>query len=421
MTHNFTKLNQENENKLILQDNMQHTACGLQPDAYGLSCNPIISQSCAPVIHKSSCSWRLLLANCFLLLAMMLGIGDVWGQKTDFIDRTKGTEGNVTKTSEGNYTWTVPAGVTVFRVHGIGGGGGGGGAHAYAYAKATANCSFTPSWGAGHCDSQAEAGAFAFAGGSGGGGGAYDVVTITNPSASYNLYIGKGGTANNDVNGGSDASDGEATWFGTNLLRANGGTRGFYHFQNCSKSENNNTQESGGDLCYSMLSDPSNGGGKNNSHDASVKGNNGSKGTYRHSGSTYSVIGGQGGSAPSISGYSYSGTGGAGRTESRGASDGHNDTHTATSGYKYGGGGGGGAALARKFVSANASATMAFGIGNNSDSDSKEGYNEGYGNGGDGYNGCVWIEYITASASVTQHTCSNGNDGKIYLPRSLSH
>jgi hypothetical protein len=115
------------------------------------------------------------------LIAYLSGAGDAQNQ--------------VTFTTVGAQTWTVPENVTSISVLVIGGGGGG--------------------------PDQARAG------GAGGGGGlAYANNITVVPGTTYNLFVGAGGT-NGTLNTGSSGTAGSASWFNTSAyLFANGGTNG---------------------------------------------------------------------------------------------------------------------------------------------------------------------------------------------------
>ena len=359
MKLNFTELNQGNENKLILHDNMLHTACGLQPDAYGSSRNPVISRPCAPVVHKSSPSWRLLLFNCFLILSMMLGMSDVaWGQKKITFDvGSVSPSGAATQNSNTKqWTWYVPATTTKVKVSGVGGGGGGGNA------TATANSSKT----------------FAVAAAGGGGGGAYDykLVTVTY-NKPFALYVAQ------EV---ANATNGETSWAkydggANNVMQANGGVKG------ANASATNNFVNGDGGAKGSKVNEGSDG----------VKGDDGtSNRTTNHSNLIWTeykwtAIGGKGGN---------SGSGGVGSSGANASAIGYStngDTGNGSAistGGKYGGGGGGGAASAWSRYGGTQSTSRI---------------------GGGGAQGRVWIEYITAEVTSVTHTCAGTNGGKIVI------
>ena len=66
-------------------------------------------------------SWRLLLANCFLILAMMFGMGDVWGQNPTPVQKDPVKIDGV----GADQPWTIPAGTyQIVKLEAIGGGGG---------------------------------------------------------------------------------------------------------------------------------------------------------------------------------------------------------------------------------------------------------------------------------------------------------
>ncbi len=145
------------------------------------------------VAHRALSKGKfLLLPSFFLLLISLLGLGSAWGQ-------------TVTVTNPAS-PWTVPVGVTSFRVQVWGGGGAGG------YARANN-------------------GASAYCAGGGGSGGAYASSIFTGTlSSSYNLSRGAATavtgstTADNTVMTGSA---GNPSWFGsTSTVFAPGGNGG---------------------------------------------------------------------------------------------------------------------------------------------------------------------------------------------------
>ena len=214
MTHNSTKLNLKNENKLIQEscmlenraslttDSIQLTAYGLQSTDADSSLTAHRSQLTAhPVIQNpeskisshlltfspSHRSFRLLLANCFLVLVMMLGMGSAWGQ----------TEATDSKEFSASETWNVPDGVYQITI--------------------------TEAWGAGGGGGSATSKANRHGAGSGGGGGAYCKSTHTgltlSSSRSVSVVVGTGGGSN------SKGGDSKVEYGGV-LVCAGGGQGG---------------------------------------------------------------------------------------------------------------------------------------------------------------------------------------------------
>ena len=372
MKLNSTELNQGNENKLLLHDGLQPMEGSLQHTPHSSSCNP--------VIHKSSRPWHLLMANCLLILAMLLGMGDAWGQKTDVITRSTNTNtssgGNITKVSNQDYThtWTVPSGVTKIKVHGIGGGGGGG----KAYAKVN-NVYY----------------AFAYAAGSGGGGGAYDVETFTVvPNSVCTLRVGKGG---------SQQQNGESSWFklsgsGTNIIQANYGSAG----TSASITNSNNGSLTNYSDKSHIVTTVGSGGSVYNNHIGGKVGSDGGKATSSSSTGWREAKGGNGGKAGGN--ISESGNGGDGGTADHTSTDG-TQKDNGDGGNSYGGGGGGGAAIA---VSVGSAGVWGIGVIKHT--------REVTGNGGSGADGIVWVQYINATISKHEDVkCYGKSTGSIKI------
>ena len=333
MTQNSTNLNLKNENKLIQEscmlenraslttDSLQLTAYGLQPTAHnsqlaahnssltthrpqltayglqGYSKSKIQNPKSKISSHlltfsPSHRSWRLLLANCFLILVMMLGMGISLGQTPE----TKNS-GYLTSGS----SFTLPQGTyKVTKLEAWGGGGGGGKADSYKVAG-------------------------------GGGGGGYAIISINvsahkDQSISYSAaqqvgecvhgdsstvsfggyYIsayGGAGVSKNSTSGGNYGSFGGST--GVTGKHGGKGGNGFYSTNNCNR-----------------------GGGGGGGAGSTGNGSNG--GTPTDCG-LYCIEGGGGGNGGSGDG---GGAGGKGGTHSSG-------NYGADGGNAYGGGGGG--------------------------------------------------------------------------------
>jgi hypothetical protein len=239
---------------------------------------------------------------CFLTsILMFLGLINVFGQTT--------------QTFTTNGTFTVPAGVTSVTVECWGAGGGGG--------RSTSTNT----------------------GRGGGGGGAYarSIVTVT-PGASYNLFIGQGGTGGN-----LSALDnsGMATNFGNGVVVAVGGG---------GVANNNNTAGAGGLASACTFNDVaySGGNGVNGSGGNSGAGGGGA-GNNSNGGDGVAQTGGTGGA-------NEGGNGGNGRTNAGGG----------FAGATFGGGGGGGR---------------------------RGGFFSGNQNGGAGANGAIRITYTLPACS----------------------
>ena len=326
-------------------------------------------------------------------VTMIVGVGNVWGQRTllftrnsnnDVVKATKGTntvsnaDGAFTNKGSGAAEWTPPTGVKIMKVHGVGGGGGGGGAKvvAPAYSRRAAA-------------------------GSGGGGGAYDYKLVSAENAIYTLSVGSGGSRGNKS--GGNGTSGGSSYFklktadaNTRLMDADGGTGGNGE---AATSSNQGYRSWEGVLTgwktyynYQILPESSNAVDGGSYHNA---GYNGGSGTTGSSENNPKATGGAGGAAGGYgvismpSGYSLGGS------KSGSASTGDYKIDGST-GNNYGGGGSGGSATEQNAVS--------YG------DDTKEAY------GGAGANGIVWVEYINMSVSCSQNvTCPGGNDGRITI------
>ena len=156
------------ENRASLtNDSLQLTAYGLQStDAdSSLTAHPVIQNPESKIsshlltFSPSHHSWRLLLANCFLILVMMLGMGDAWGQEE--------IETGKVYTSSGNYQ--APTGYYISKIECWGGGGNG--------------------WKSNNSQ----------LGGTGGGGGGYVATNVSNIPSTSSVTVSVGSNASTTV------------------------------------------------------------------------------------------------------------------------------------------------------------------------------------------------------------------------------
>jgi len=120
--------------------------------------------------------FRLCIVHCALCIAILLGMGNAWGQKVKEFTTTGSAQ-----------TWSVGT-ASKIKIHGIGGGGGGGNAH--------------------------------YGSGGGGGGGAYDVNTVSVDEGSITINVAAA------VGAATNGNASTATYGGSTILNAKGGSKG---------------------------------------------------------------------------------------------------------------------------------------------------------------------------------------------------
>ncbi len=241
-------------------------------------------------LRTLACAWMV-------LIALVIGAGDAWGQVIEeFYSSGNGNAAN---------TWSVPTGVTEVKVNAIGGGGGGG------KAKSTRALD-----------------KYASAAGGGGGGGYSFLTRSTDPGSSFVINVGA--VASPGVDGNPSYVNYSFNGTSLEIVRAGGGSKG-----NSATSNGTNANGGGGGSGNVIGGN----GAKGNKNDSKGGGGGGSAGPGHTSIGTdlqHSAVGDQ--DQDGGDGYGKGGNGG---------------TSTHREGYDgqvYGGGGGGG--YARGFVGA---------------------------------------------------------------------
>jgi len=309
-----------------------------------------------------------LTSSLFLLLAFLFGVSNVaWGQNTKEFN------------SGGNGSWNVPATATKVKVHGVGGGGGGG---------------------------SAKDGRWHWTAAGGGGGGAYDVNLVSVTLGSFSVHVA------NEVGSGTDGDYSSASYTSqgatTEVMHANGGSAGknanydgvcvewnekyvcdewtsWLHIT-CKRGHYETDYSSCKTYNYPNQSALGGAGGTSSGRSGACAGGNGAKGDYVD-GITSKGGGGGGSAGPGNFSPEHSSTSTQTQDGGNGYGKGGNGgtDGTGNDGVGYGGGGGGGSTIINTSFS-----------------------------GGKGHSGRVWIEYITATRTIT-HTCSGKNQGKIVI------